>query len=1556
MADGIGTSIDVKLDATGIITGIKDAEKYLKMFPGMVEASISGVARNWDKSGKEILTIQSKNAAEGLKITEKYVRDVNGAYQNIGKNVKLDTGLLDKVNQQIRLAEEATKKVGEITQSKQFGGGAIPSNAQPGQIASFENAKNTLANFAKSSQEHGAALNKVFADMAAGQQKAYGAGTLESQASAKLQSMTRAYQDMGKAAWGAYSPIELIKHVIIFGYAYQLWYGFIASIKQGATDAQELAQRIAEIRTISQGSQLTPGAWGAGLTNISNQFGMDVIDVAKAAYETLSNQVAKGAEAFDFVGKSALFAKTTVATNAEAVDLLTGAINAYGMKSSDTTRISAELFKTIDLGRVRASDMANSFGQVAIQAEQLGVSFEDMLGVISSGTRKGIKYDELATQLRGVMTALIKPSEAMKTALREMGADSAQAAVQMFGLPGVVDRLAKSTGGASEEMARLFPNVRGLRLFMGLAGDGATQLADDIKKIKYDSLTEYGKAATDMMGSQAVKVAQLNTEFKNYFIAMGDTLNAVKASTFDVFGNGTNAITSMAHSVRDLVIAYGTMKTISSLGGLSGIKTSLAAPFIAEREAIAATNLALNKYDWEMAGVSVQTSTLSRAVKTSSAGFNALATSIGNTQLAAQALSAIKMAGWMIAIEEGMHLVSEAVRETTDAQVAFSNTKGFDTRLLTQNIETQYGKIIDGIDKENQKVNAKYGEMKGAGQRGLEEAVTELTKKEDVIKRLTGGELTGGLLQKTVSPADFTKITSLFEHLNTEAEKSKGHLASLKETLAGIFESVNIPQGVPLPLSNTYNINQAKIKETQNQLNGMMGRGLNEPSQEVASKQFDITKSNFDKLINLYKTGLSSTSEVIANAGKGGVDSGQFQVAIEQQKAYKEGLKNTLQALNEYNGAVQKRQNSYKEEIGFTATQAKKVRQYEDERKSINENRDAYKKAAQEYEENEKLKIEAASKAMHAANSAAEVAKSSQFQIFPDTVEKFSGTKTATGIALFNPVVAMLKAGKDVEGEINRFNSGELFSNKNTTAVEDFTNKVQGLGKYIGAMPEKLPPDLMSKLVGLAPAAKAVGDAFDGTGDKAIKFNMAVSSSPDSLNKSIASLVELNKKSQTLGVTLAEAKKKVSADIVDEKIRNIFDPWKGMAEAAAPKVLLPFAVEAKKAFQEIPAPTIDTKTTNQDALKAATDAYRAEEERKQAFARQQEQLQYRDQVQSINARAAALQETIKHESTLLGITKEQTRLMETQNRLSKEQSANSDKIALLQLQSKLYGTDNTKEIENLQYKSDKAQEEALKNKIDSQGTSDELARKQAAEELRVSEVAKRNQARQQQQEAANIQNDKVRLNEEQRNKQSQYAGQAAAQNMPQDETFKNTIASFGVLDTAIITTANYLNQMSGQPQVQQAPLQQAAQQQQQAAQALGEAAQQQEQAANSFNAYQKGQVSITGGYQYGGMVKYFANGGPSGTDTIPAYLTPGEYVVNARAAAQNRAMLDHINFGIRPMTNSSNSSSKTQYFNTGGVAVNISNNGSNGVSRSQALNIGNTIAGELKRGTLKFAR
>src|SRR5262249_21652492 len=72
------------------------------------------------------------------------------------------------------------------------------------------------------------------------------------------------------------------------------------ALKEGFTAAKDFQVQISLIRTISQESQQSFGAWAQGLKSVSDETGLGIADVTKAAYDAISNQVAKGAAVVPF--------------------------------------------------------------------------------------------------------------------------------------------------------------------------------------------------------------------------------------------------------------------------------------------------------------------------------------------------------------------------------------------------------------------------------------------------------------------------------------------------------------------------------------------------------------------------------------------------------------------------------------------------------------------------------------------------------------------------------------------------------------------------------------------------------------------------------------------------------------------------------------------------------------------------------------------------------------------------------------------------------------------------------------------------------------------------------------------------------------------------------------------------------------------------------------------------------------------------------------------------------------------------------------------------------
>jgi TP901 family phage tail tape measure protein len=91
---------------------------------------------------------------------------------------------------------------------------------------------------------------------------------------------------------------------------------------------------------------------------------------------------------------------------------------------------------------------------------------------------------------------------------------------------------------------------------------------------------------------------------------------------------------------------------------------------------------------------------------------------------------------------------------------------------------------------------------------------------------------------------------------------------------------------------------------------------------------------------------------------------------------------------------------------------------------------------------------------------------------------------------------------------------------------------------------------------------------------------------------------------------------------------------------------------------------------------------------------------------------------------------------------------------------------------------------------------------------------------------------------------------------------------------------------------------------------------------------------------YGGLVKYMANGGAVGSDTVPAMLTPGEFVVNKAAAQQFGPMLQSINESKYPSMLGSNGGMSNVPINN--ISASVSDNSTAVYNYSLDFNINGT--------------
>lgn len=303
----------------------------------------------------------------------------------------------------------------------------------------------------------------------------------------------------------------------------------------------EFVKGLSEIKAIDPDRSFNEIA--EDVRKLSDAFSQPIGVVAEAQYEAMSDQFTTAAERADILSAANSLAKTTEDDLVGATQLLTGALNAYGESSEMAGLRAAQFFESINLGRFRATELGAALSRIQSIGAELGVSMEELQAGLISITIGGVKAREASTQLRGIFTALLKPSEAMKKALKDIGVESGPAAIRTFGLAGALQALKDTTDGSSTAVSQLIPRVRGAAGAFRLLGKGAQAFAEAEEKLQESDKALLSGKALEAMSTDAARLTLELNKLRNFFTAeLGADMVATANSLINVFGGGKGLV------------------------------------------------------------------------------------------------------------------------------------------------------------------------------------------------------------------------------------------------------------------------------------------------------------------------------------------------------------------------------------------------------------------------------------------------------------------------------------------------------------------------------------------------------------------------------------------------------------------------------------------------------------------------------------------------------------------------------------------------------------------------------------------------------------------------------------------------------------------------------------------------------------------------------------------------------------------------------------------------------------------------------------------------------
>lgn len=511
----MGQVIQIGMDVSEVKTASDQLVAALQNQASSIEGVFLKLAEV-NKQGEVTRQTFQGMAEDGSKV-EATLKKVGDAWDVVGGKVRGATDAMKKAAAEQEAAAAKTRaSAGESAVNGAFNLKGL-NNDQAAQIeGSIQRIKTAMESGGVSVERFKAILasvkanpNKIIPDMTGAEQRL--AANVRSIV-ASLDSVRKRGDDTNRIFISLAGVMRLVEAQVIK----RIFRGLETEIVGAISAAEKFTIQIAEIRTMSDGAQLSAQKWGEQITALSSAFGRAQSDVAEGVFQTLSSQVVKGADAFKFMDTALGLAQATFSTAADSVKLLSGAMKSFQIPAEDAEKTASVLFKTVQLGHVRASEMSDTFAKLGAISRDAGLKLEEVSAAIITLNSRGLKFSEASSLIQSVIQKLLKPSEDMKKLFAEWGVSTGPAAIATFTFAGVLQKLDAAARQSTTGTGDLLKQFKAMRGELGLTGAAFDTYQESLKKVT-DGQKDFQSAKVEGANSPGQRVTARLGEIRNFF-------------------------------------------------------------------------------------------------------------------------------------------------------------------------------------------------------------------------------------------------------------------------------------------------------------------------------------------------------------------------------------------------------------------------------------------------------------------------------------------------------------------------------------------------------------------------------------------------------------------------------------------------------------------------------------------------------------------------------------------------------------------------------------------------------------------------------------------------------------------------------------------------------------------------------------------------------------------------------------------------------------------------------------------------------------------------------
>lgn len=372
--------------------------------------------------------------------------------------------------------------------------------------------------------------------------------------SASIEALGKSFEEVGEKIEGVGKKITPVSAAVGAG---------LAAATKSASDFED---GMAKMSTLFDTTQVSVDDLSKEFIQLSNETGKGATELAEAGYQALSASVPIQ-NVGTFVKTSADLAKVGFTDTSTAVDVLTTAINAYGLSANDADKIANNLVNTQNLGKTTVNELAASMGKIIPTASSMGVNIDNLCTVYAEMTKQGIATAEATTYANEMLNEIGDSGSTVAGILQqETGESFQQLMADGNSLGDVLQILKDYAERTGTNFNELWSSTSAGKAALSITNAGAEE---------FNSTLQTMAGSTDVLGEGLEKLSTPSAEakkalnmLKNDLMELGlvilESIAPIIESTAENIKQFTEWFSNLDPSIKQLIVVV--LSVIAALG------------------------------------------------------------------------------------------------------------------------------------------------------------------------------------------------------------------------------------------------------------------------------------------------------------------------------------------------------------------------------------------------------------------------------------------------------------------------------------------------------------------------------------------------------------------------------------------------------------------------------------------------------------------------------------------------------------------------------------------------------------------------------------------------------------------------------------------------------------------------------------------------------------------------------------------------------------------------------------------------------------------------------